>query len=205
MNAQAQAGLVQFPGVSHGLGRDRHRPDAQLVAVIEGRGPAQGQQQHGRHPGLGLADPRGDAGAVVVAQNPVGPGAGGQGGVGVRRVRLGTVRPEDQGVPRVLALEGAGEHDAGGHLGFEVLQGVDCEIDPVVEQGLVDFLGEQALAADIGQPGAGGLGGIPGGADHVFLEHLHAAQHRAEGGEQSEEVPGLPQRQRRATGADAQR
>ena len=62
------------------------------------------------------------------------------------------VRAQDQRVARILARQGAGQHDAGRQLGFQILQAVHREVDPAVQQRLVDFLGEQALAADIGQP-----------------------------------------------------
>ena len=38
-----------------------------------------------------------------------------------------------------------------GELGLEVLQAVHGEVDPAIEQRLVDLLGEQALAADLGE------------------------------------------------------
>jgi hypothetical protein len=110
---------------------------------------------------------------------------------------------EDQGVARILPLHRAGEHDAVGHGGFQVLQAVDGEIHPPVQQRLVDFLGEQAFAADIGQPSV--LHGVAGGADDVFLEHVHPPQHRAELADLCQERPRLPQRERRAARADTQR
>ncbi len=70
------------------------------------RGPAQGEQEHRRDPGLGGADAAGDPRPVVVAQHPVGPGAGGQAGL---------VGPHDAGdapgVPRRLD-----ELEVEGHL-----------------------------------------------------------------------------------------
>ncbi len=59
----------------HHLGRDRDLVQAQLVAIVERRRAAQAQEQHGRDPRLGLAHAAYDARPVVVAQNPVGPGA----------------------------------------------------------------------------------------------------------------------------------
>ena len=54
----------------------------------------------------------------------------------------GAAGAEDEGVARVLPLEGAGEADAVGEFGFQVLEAVDGEVDAPVEQGLVDFLAE---------------------------------------------------------------
>ena len=72
----------------------------------------------------------------------------------------------------------------------------------------MDLFGEQALAADLGE--AAVLHPVAGGADHVFLEHLAAAeqgavQHRAETAEPFEEHAGLVQGQRRAARTHAQR
>ena len=52
-----------------------HVAHADLVAIIERRRAAQGEQQHGRDPRLARADPAGDARLVMVAQHPVGPPA----------------------------------------------------------------------------------------------------------------------------------
>jgi hypothetical protein len=58
---------------------------------------------------------------------------------------------EDQHIAWILALEHAGESDAGRQGGLEVFEAVHREIDAVVDQRLMDFLGEQALAADLGE------------------------------------------------------
>ena len=63
-------------------------------------------------------------------------------------------------------------------LGFEVLETVDGEIDAALGEGFVDFLREQAFAADVCEPSV--LHDVAGGADLVLLEHVHAAQHGAE-------------------------
>ncbi len=54
----------------------------------------------------------------------------------------------------------------------------DREIDAAVQPCLVDFLGEQPLAADIRQ--AAVLHVVAGGVDGMLLERIDAAQHRAE-------------------------
>ena len=92
---QPEAGDVLAPGVLHLLGRDRHVLHAQLIAVVEGRRAAQGQQQQHRQAGLGRAAQAGrHARLVVVAQDVVGPGAGRQG----RLVRVHQ-RADRSGVP----------------------------------------------------------------------------------------------------------
>ena len=132
-------------------------------------------------------------------------GAVRQGGVGIVALRDFEVRAQDQRIPRVLALQHAGQHDAGRQLGLEVLQAMHREIDAAVQQGLMDFFAEQALAADVGQALARALRRVAGGADRVFLEDVHAAQHRAELAEQRQEGPRLHERQRRGAGADTKR
>ncbi|MBN8927896.1 MAG: hydroxymethylbilane synthase, partial [Rhodospirillales bacterium] len=104
---------------------------------------------------------------------------------------------------RILPLQRAGQHDAGRQFGLQVLQAVHREIHAPIGQRLVDFLGEQALAADLGQLAV--LHGVAGGADRMLLEHVHAAQDGAEAGQELQEEPGLPKRERGAAGADAQR
>ena len=55
----------------------------------------------------------------------------------------------------------------GGSVGLQVLQAVHREVDPAIGQRLVDLLGEQALAADLGQ--AAVLHRVAGGADRMLL------------------------------------
>jgi hypothetical protein len=58
----------------------------------------------------------------------------------------------------------------------------------------VNLLGEQPLATDVRQ--AAILHDVAGGADGVLLEHVHAPQHRAEGGELLQKGARLHQSQR---------
>ena len=76
------------------------------------------------------------------------------------------------------------------------------KIDPAIRQGFVDFLGEQPFAANFRQRTV--LHGVAGGADHMVLEHVHAAQHGAEPGQHVKEGVGLHQGQGGATRADTQ-
>ena len=114
---------------------------------------------------------------------------------GLAGLRRPAVRAEDQRVAGILAGQRAGEDDAGGQLGFQVLQAVHGEVDAAVQQRLVDLLGEQALAAEVGQ--AAVLHRIAGGADDGGFGGSVGSQgvdHQA----------GLDQGERRASGADAQ-
>ena len=68
----------------------------------------------------------------------------------------------DQRVARILARQRRGEDDRLRQPRRQVLDRMHRQIDPPVQQRLVDLLGEQALAADLGQrpvedPVAGGL------------------------------------------------
>ena len=79
---------------------------------------------------------------------------------------------QDQRIARILARQRAGQHDAGRQLGLQVLQAVHGEVDPAVQQRLVDLLGEQPLAADLRQRPV--LHRVAGGADDVLLEHVRS-------------------------------
>jgi hypothetical protein len=68
-----------------------------------------------------------------------------------------------QGIPRVFARRHGGEDEAVGELGGEILERVDGEIGAAVEQGFLDFLGEEALGADFGERDIGDL--VAGGLD----------------------------------------
>ena len=64
----------------------------------------------------------------------------------------------DEGVARILALGDGGDDQARRQLGRHVLQRMDGAVDAAVQQGLLDLLGEQALAADLQQPRGPGCG-----------------------------------------------
>ena len=115
-------------------------------------------------------------------------GVWGEGGVGVGGVDYRAFR-EDEGVAGIFAFEGAGEGDAVGEGGFEVFEAVDGEIDFFGGEGFVDFLREEAFAADFGERAV--LHGVAGGGDDVFVEDVHAAQDGAEFSEDFEEMGGL--------------
>src|SRR5258705_299330 len=74
--AHANAGNILFEGIAPLFGRDRYLMHADLVAVIERRRAAQGEQQHRRDAGLLAADAARNPGPVVIAEHPVRPGAG---------------------------------------------------------------------------------------------------------------------------------
>src|SRR5262249_27290074 len=57
----------------------------------------------------------------------------------------------DERVARILAFRDRSEVDTFGKLKRDIFQAVDCKVDSPVEQRLIDFLGEESLAADIRQ------------------------------------------------------
>ena len=75
------------------------------------------------------------------------------------------------------------------------------EVDAAVEQRLLDLLGEQALAADLGQRAI--LDDVARGPDHRDLDRL--GRDAMSGREPRAHLMRLPQRQRAAAGADAQK
>ena len=67
----------------------------------------------------------------------------------IGRVERPAAMPKNQRIARVLALQRARQNDARRQAGFQIFQTVHGEIDAAIEHGLVDFLGEQPLAADV--------------------------------------------------------
>ena len=74
----AETGQAPLHRVLDRLGRNRHVLHADLVALVQRRRAAQGQQQQRGHARLRSADAAGHALPVVIAEHPVRPGAGRQ-------------------------------------------------------------------------------------------------------------------------------
>ncbi|MNY10841.1 hypothetical protein D3C86_1438400 [compost metagenome] len=111
----------------------------------------------------------------------------------------------DEAVAGVLAFGHGGDGQAGGLFGGDVLHRVDGDVDAAVEQGLLDLLGEQGLAADFQQ--AAVLNAVAGGddldqGDQGFDVGLGHAERAADG---ALHHAGLGQRQPGAAGADAKK
>mmetsp|Transcript_84 Transcript_84/g.278 ORF Transcript_84/g.278 Transcript_84/m.278 type:complete len:419 (+) Transcript_84:28-1284(+) len=106
----------------------------------------------------------------------------------------------DEGVPDVLPGQVAGQHRAGGKVGWHVLHGVHRDVDPTVQQGLVHLLGEEALAANVRERLRQDL--VAGGLDDLDLD---GAVLRELGVALLEQIPrqvGLRQGERRPPRAD---
>ena len=117
------------------------------------------QQRRVDRAALGLGEPRLDVAAQqldakVWAQpqrlRPAAQRSGAEPG-GVRQAgdRVGERR--DERVARVFARQEAGQRHAVGQGSRQVLGRVDGEVDAAVEQGGIDFLGEQTFAAGLGE------------------------------------------------------
>ena len=74
----SETGQAPLHRVLDRLGRNWHVLHADLVALVQRRRAAQGQQQHRGHASLRSADAAGHALPVVIAEHPVRPGAGRQ-------------------------------------------------------------------------------------------------------------------------------
>ena len=97
-----------------------------------------------------------------------------------------------------------GRHDQPlGQPGRHVLHRVHREIDGAAQQRLLDLLGEQPLAADVGQQPVGDA--ITGGLDHLDHDRVRLGQCRRESRQALADEGCLRQRQRRAARADAER
>ena len=57
----------------------------------------------------------------------------------------------DKGILGNFPCRHYGHMKSGGQIGGHVLHGVDGKIDPLIQQGIFDFLDKQPLAADLGQ------------------------------------------------------
>ncbi len=117
------------------------------------------QQRRVDRAALGLAEPRLDVAAqqldpqvgtqperlrLAAQRGRAEPRAGG-------RPAIESARAEIERVARVLARQEAGHRHAVGQGGRQVLGRMDGEVDAAVEQGGIDFLGEQTLAAGFGE------------------------------------------------------
>ena len=128
--------------------------------------PEPGEPGAGEHDGVvvagaDLADPgvdvAADAGHVETEPERVelgGPArrAGADAGAG-RQLAEGQPVAGDDDVARVLAGRDGGEGDAGAGPGRQVLERVDGQVDPAVEQRLAQRADEDAGAAELGQRG----------------------------------------------------
>ena len=104
----------------------------------------------------------------------------------------------DEGVAGVGAGGNGGEGEALIERGGEVFEGVDGEVDTAGGEGFFDFLDEDAFSIRArGDDEAGVLHAVAGGADDFDFDGV------ARGAENGGDVVGLPERELRAPGADA--
>ncbi len=107
----------------------------------------------------------------------------------------------DECVARVLAPQHGDQYDAVGQPRGQVLHGMHRHVDAPVQHGVVDLLGEQPLAADVGERTVEDL--ISRGLDDDHLDGARPSEPRVGGDEISADLLGLGQGERAAPGADA--
>ena len=105
-----------------------------------------------------------------------------------------------EGVAHVLAFEKGHQRDAVGQAGGHVLARMDADIDATGQHGLIDFLGEQTLAAYLDQAGIAGLRTVAAGRDHLDGDLVLANPMRL--GQQAPHQSRLGQGQRAAACSD---
>ena len=106
----------------------------------------------------------------------------------------------DEDVAGVLARQHGRDREPGGQRGRHVLGRMHREIDGAGAERLLDLLGEQALAAGLGQRPV--LDHVAGGADGLDRDLIGSNAMR--GGEAGAHFPRLGERERAAARADAQ-
>src|ERR1017187_9119527 len=99
-------------------------------------------------------------------------------------------------VARIFASGDSGNFEIGSQLRRQIFQAVHSEINPVFDQGFLNFLGEHALGADFSEGNVGDF--IAGGLDDLEFHGM------ALSAQQIGDVMGLPESELRAAGADAQ-
>ena len=108
----------------------------------------------------------------------------------------------DQRVARVLARQAARDREAGRQQRRHVLQRMDGEVDRAGEQRLLDLLGEEPLAALVGERARRGT--VAAGADRHDLERALGGERGMRGGEPRLGLCGLRERQGTAAAAETQ-
>jgi hypothetical protein len=155
------------PGLDRERALSRGGKEARGVEQLgDGAGePEPPQPGVGEHDGVEVVAHAAQAGRHVpadVGDLQVGPGdaelAGPSGGAGADMRSLGQVPqreavPGAERVPRVLPRRGGGDRQAGGRRRGQVLEGVDDEVDPILEQGRAQGGREHAGAAERGEGG----------------------------------------------------
>ena len=103
-----------------------------------------------------------------------------------------------ENVPDIFARQIAGDDEAVGKNRWQVLRGMDGEVDVVLEEGGVELLGEEPLAARFRQWTV--LNEIARGSNHDHFDPV--LRHVVRLGEQAADQMGLRQREGRPAGAD---
>ena len=110
--------------------------------------------------------------------------------------REGIVAAADEGVAGVGAQRNGAENEALGHVGGEILDAVNGDVDVREQQGALDLLDEEAFTADGGERAVEDAVALSGDGDELDLE----AGVRVD--EALANVAGLPEGERAGAGAD---
>ena len=106
----------------------------------------------------------------------------------------------DESIARIFPRQNTGNRNTVRQNGFEVLHGVHGDVDIASEQRLLDLLGEQTLAANIGERAVGYA--IARGADDDEL-HVIGREVGMGSNQSGPDLPGLDEGELAAAGADA--
>src|SRR5579863_10285647 len=101
-----------------------------------------------------------------------------------------------EGVARVFPFCDGGDFESGGKFGGQVFQRVHGEIDAAGGEGFFNFFRKHAFGTDHGKGDVGDF--VAGGVNDFNFDFVAA------GAQQRGDVVGLPERQLRAAGADAE-
>ena len=104
----------------------------------------------------------------------------------------------DEGIAHIAARQHGGDGSAWRKLRGQVLHGVHGDIDPLIEQGLVDLLGEQPLAAEVAQRLVADA--VAGGGDGLKRDGVLTKAMRSD--QESAHMVRLPQSERASARAD---
>ena len=118
----------------------------------------------------------------------------------IRRRRTAS-SAQNQRIARVFPFQDTGQHNAWRQFGFQILEAMHRDINAAIGQRFMYFLGEKALAANIGQ--ALVLHLVAGCRDDVFFQRAIFGQRRDGRARHGSEMPRLPKRKRRAARANA--
>jgi len=189
----------------HLLDREQQARFVQQTEAFEAGGGEQGRGDlagpHAADPGLHVA-PQAHDPQIRPAGEELGhpPQRGTADDRRLRQIVEAPHRRADQRVPDIRARQQGADHEPVRQPGRHVLHGMDGDVDPTVQQRLLDLLREQSLAADLGQRTVEEP--VSGGADDLEAHGILRRELRHRRGKGVADHARLRERERRAAGAD---